>query len=139
MVAPKSCTYSPSRPLSERAEAFVYHGGCHFGVASCAAVFFLYLLEVENPLPGALIGGGAAVAVNLTHLLVHLETHYREGLKESCRLPYGGELLLGAFLTYHLSKGLLYAFGYQMGRGGLICLGGISMLSIAAYNQTEKE
>lgn len=138
MVAARTCTYSPHRPLTERAEAFVYNTGCHIIVASMVNGLFLYWLEAEDLSPGVFVGGGAAIAQNLTHSLVHFETHYRKDLKETCRFSFGGELLIGVILTYYFSKGLLKAFDCQVGRGDIVRLGGISIISIAVFNRIKK-
>jgi|GEM_PF-5024640 hypothetical protein len=133
------CTYSPTRPLKERIEAFVWNTGRYFVVASLVNELFLCLIEVEDLFPGILVGAAAALAQNLTHAVVHIETyHHKDFKKEGCRLPYAIELWIGMFLTYQLSKGLLKMFDYSAGRGAIVRLGALAMISIALYNQVQK-
>lgn len=138
IVPPRSCTFSPHRSYGERVEAFVWNAGCHLVVASVLNGLVLYYFEAEDLFPGVLVGTGGALAQNITHALAHMESHGRKGLKETCRLRFGGELLLGAFLTYVLSKALLQAFDYRAGKGAILHLGALSILSIAAFNRLQK-
>lgn len=140
MVPTKQCPYSPNRPLGEHLGTFIYHAGCHLIVASAVNGIVLYmLLEADDLFPGVLVGGGAALAQNLTHSLAHLETHYRSDLVESCYLPYCGEIVLGFFLTYFISQGLLNTFDYRAGGGAIARLGAVAMISIAVYNQHQNK
>lgn len=138
MVAARRCTYSPNETTRGQFESIVLNTGCHLVVAGVVNALFLYWLEAEDLLPGILVGSGAAIAQNLTHKIAHLETHYRKDLRECCHLPYGGDLLLGAFLTYVISKRLLIIFDYRAGGGAVIRLSVFAMISIATYNRTQK-
>lgn len=135
MVIGRHCTYSLARPGNEQFESLVWNTGSHIVVAGAVNGLFLYLLGREDFLPGILIGAAAGLSQNISHKVAHVLTS-RE--KERCHLPFAMEIVLAALLTYDIGRKLLQVFEYDYGRVEVLKLLAVGMVSIAAYNNSQK-
>ena len=104
-------------------------------IAAAANGIALYLIGVEDVVPGILIGGAAGLSANVTHKAAHLIGIEN---KNGCHLPVGLDIVLSAILTYGIARDLLKVFEYKMGAGEIIKLKVIAMITIAAANKYQK-
>ncbi|MCB1071726.1 MAG: hypothetical protein KDK96_01340 [Chlamydiia bacterium] len=135
MIIGRHCTYSLARSKEEQLESFIWNTGSHVVVAAAVNGLSLYLMGHEDLLPGILVGASAGISQNLSHKTAHVLTARR---KESCHLPFALEIMIAAVLTYGIAKMLLRVFEYNFGRGDLLKLQSIGMVSIAFYNHSQK-
>jgi hypothetical protein len=135
MVIGRHCTFSLTRSGREQFESFVWNTGIHVVVAGAVNGVFLYLMGKEDLLPGILVGASAGFAQNITHKTAHVLTSRG---REKCHLSYAMEVIIAAALTYGIACGLLRAFEYDFGKGEVLKLQTVGMISIAFYNYHQK-
>lgn len=136
MTSGRCCTYSLSRSGKEQFESFIWNTGSHIVIASVVNGFFLYLMGKEDLFPGILVGATAGLSQNMSHKTAHVLTSRG---KEKCHLPLTMEVVIAAALTYGMARKMLRIFEYDLGKGKILTLQTVGMISIAFYNYNQKE